>query len=114
MIAHLMGLPTISPDELHRKVQAREVTVIDVNAPTVWLAGHVPSAVNLDHATYGPADLPEDRTAMLVFYCSNPMCRKAPTAALRARKLGYENVRVMAAGIKGWMSARLPVETQAS
>jgi rhodanese-related sulfurtransferase len=48
---------------------------------------------------------------MLVFYCSNPLCRKAPTAALRARKLGYENVRVMSAGINGWMSAQLPVES---
>jgi 3-mercaptopyruvate sulfurtransferase SseA len=29
------------------------------------------------------------------------------------RKLGYENVRVMSAGIKGWLSARLPIESGA-
>jgi rhodanese-related sulfurtransferase len=106
-----MGLRTISPDGLHRLIQEGEALVIDVNPPSGWLQARVPGAVNLDPAAYDPADLPEDRARLLVFYCSNPLCRKAPSAALRARKLGYENVCVMSAGIKGWMSARLPVES---
>lgn len=111
MIAWLMGLRTISPDELHRLTRVGEAMAIDVNSPIGWLQARVPGALNLDPATYEPADLPEDKTALLVFYCSNPLCRKAPNAALRARKLGYENVCVMSAGIKGWMSARLPIES---
>jgi len=39
------------------------------------------------------------------------MCRKAPNAARRAKKLGYTNVQVMSAGISGWMSANLPTES---
>ena len=111
MIALLMGLRTISPNDLQQRIARGEAVVFDVNPPHGWRQAHVPGAVNLDHATFDPAALPADKTAMLVFYCSNPLCRKAPTAALRARKLGYENVSVMSAGIAGWIRARLPVES---
>lgn len=114
MIARLMGLSTISPAELHRLVASGGATVFDVNAPASWAQAHVPGAAHLDPAGFGADDLPGDRSALLVFYCSNPLCRKAPNAALRARKLGYANVRVLSAGIKGWISARLPVESGAA
>jgi 3-mercaptopyruvate sulfurtransferase SseA len=39
------------------------------------------------------------------------LCRKAPNAARRAKKLGHANVKVMSAGISGWLSARLPVSS---
>lgn len=45
-----------------------------------------------------------------MFYCSNFMCRKAPTAARRAKAMGHGNVQVMSAGIQGWLGERLPVE----
>jgi rhodanese-related sulfurtransferase len=111
MFARLMGLKTISPSDLDRLVREGQVTAIDVNSPISWTQARVPGAVNLDPTAFTPGDLPEDRAALLVFYCSNPLCRKAPNAALRARKLGYENVRVMSAGIKGWLNARLPTES---
>ena len=111
MFALLMGLRTISPTELQRRLQAGEARAIDVNSRGSWAQAHVPGAVNLDPVSYDPTSLPADRSALLVFYCSNPLCRKAPNAALRAKKLGYDNVRVMSAGIKGWLSAGLPTES---
>jgi len=48
-----------------------------------------------------------------VFYCSNPLCRKAPSAARRAKQMGYTDVKVMSAGISGWLDAKLPTETGA-
>lgn len=109
-MAMLMGLKTIAPAELLRLVQARDVTVVDVNSPQRWQTGRVPGALNLDPHTFASGDLPPDQEADLVFYCSNPLCRKAPQAARRAKTMGYKNVRVMAAGIKGWLDAGLPVE----
>jgi rhodanese-related sulfurtransferase len=50
-------------------------------------------------------------SGMVAFYCSNPLCRKAPNAARRAKQMGYGNVRVMSAGISGWLSAKLPTES---
>ena len=114
MFALLMGLKTISPEDLNRMGQSPgAVNVFDVNSHQSWMEAHVPGAKNLDPVDYKDTDLPADKNAALVFYCSNPMCRKAPNAARRAKKLGYGNVRVMSAGISGWLSAKLPTESGA-
>lgn len=109
MFALLMGLKTISPQDLHLKIQQQAVTVFDVNSVQSWNKARVPGALNLDPENYTVGDLPTDKTSCLVFYCSNPMCRKAPNAARRAKKMGYENIKVLSAGITGWVGARLPV-----
>lgn len=110
MFAQLMGLKTIAPAGLHELIQKRQVTVIDVNSPQSWMKAHVPGALNLDPGGYKDSDLPPDKESSLVFYCSNPMCRKAPNAARRAKGMGYGNVKVMSAGITGWLAKELPTE----
>lgn len=110
MFARLMGLKTISPSELQRLVRDRQVTTFDVNSRQSWMKAHVPGALHLDPAAYQDSDLPADKNSALVFYCSNPLCRKAPNAARRAKGMGYTNVRVMSAGISGWLNAQLPTE----
>ncbi len=111
MIALLMGLPTIAPRDLHRRMQNEPFVTFDVNMRMSWLTARVPGARHLDPAAFEACDLPSDRDAALVFYCSNPLCRKAPNAARRALQMGYTNVRVMSAGISGWQRASLPVES---
>lgn len=113
MFARLMGLHSISPDELQRLMQNGPVTVIDVNSRQSWLSAHVPGAISLDSTGYADSDLPGDKDSMLVFYCSNFLCRKAPNAARRAEGLGYRNVHVMSAGISGWLNASRPTESGA-
>lgn len=110
MYALLMGLASISPRDLHKLVTSHQVAVFDVNSQQSWQEAHVPSSRRLDPATFVAEDLPDDRDATLVFYCSNYMCRKAPNAARRAKRMGYNDVRVMSAGISGWLSAKLPTE----
>lgn len=111
MIARLMGLATIAPAALLERVRAGDVSTFDVNAPARWREAHVPGAVNLDPVAFDASALPADHSALVVFYCSNPLCRKAPNAAVRAKKLGYVNVRVMSAGIQGWVDHGLPTES---
>jgi len=113
MFAFLMGLKTISPTQLHEAMQQREITVIDVNSRQSWMKAHVPGALSLDPVDYAENELPSDKQSRLVFYCSNPMCRKAPNAARRAKKMGYANAMVMSAGITGWIAAKLPTESAA-
>jgi rhodanese-related sulfurtransferase len=110
MFALLMGLKTVSPGGLHQKIQKEQVIVIDVNSRQSWMKARVPGALNLDPAGFNDSDLPPDKESSLVFYCSNPLCRKAPNAARRAKKMGYSNVKVMSAGISGWLAAKLPTE----
>lgn len=113
MLEWLMGYKTVSPARLHQLQQDGPVTAIDVNSRQSWLEAHVPGALNLDPAGYDEKSLPADKDSFLVFYCSNPLCRKAPNAARRARKMGYRNVHVMSAGISGWLNANLPTESGA-
>lgn len=112
MFAQLMGLKTIAPEALHRlSQQPGSVSIYDFNSPQRFDKARVPGAKNLDPAAYDEHDLPADKQASLVFYCSNPMCRKAPNAARRAKKIGYTDVRVMSAGITGWLAAKLPTQS---
>lgn len=113
MFTLLMGLKTISPAKLHQLTQSGVVTVLDVNSHQSWAKARVPGACNLDPTAFSEGDLPADKAAPLVFYCSNPMCRKAPNAARRAKQMGHSNVHVMSAGISGWLSAKLPTESGA-
>ncbi len=110
MFAQLMGLPTISPRDLQRRMQSEPIVVLDVNARSSWLAARVPGARHLDPIAFTASDLPPDHDALLVFYCSGPLCRKAPNAAKRAKGMGYGRVCVMAAGISGWVGAKLATE----
>ncbi len=111
MLARLMGLKTISPERLQRLLRERGANVFDVNARASWLGARVPGARHLDPTGFGAADLPDDKGALLVFYCSNPLCAKAPSAARRAKKLGHDNVLVLSAGIRGWIGAGLPTQS---
>lgn len=110
MLATLMGLKSISCRDLHDLLPERRVAVFDVNARARWAAAHVPGARNLDPVNFAAIELPAERDRPLVFYCSNFLCRKAPTAARRAKAMGYADVRVMSAGIQGWLGEQLPVE----
>lgn len=109
MFALLMGLRSISCNQVLDRLPQRNLTVIDVNDPSRWQRAHVPGALNLDPSLFTASELPADRSAALAFYCSGPLCRKAPRAAKRAKAMGYCDVRVMSAGIEGWLAAGLPV-----
>jgi len=113
MFERLTGFKSISPREVRERMQREPITVIDVNAPQSWETARVPGALSLDGTSYEQKDLPEDKDAFLVFYCSNFLCRKAPNAARRAKEMGYGNVHVMSAGISGWVGASLPTESGA-
>jgi rhodanese-related sulfurtransferase len=82
-----------------------------MNSPRGWATARIPGALNLDPVSYNDNDLPASRDSILVFYCSNFLCSKAPNAARRAKGMGYANVHVMSAGISGWLKASLPTES---
>ena len=109
MFAFLYGLKSIAPAALQQAQQLGTVTVFDLNARMHWERGHVPGARHLP-VDFTRADLPSDPATRLVFYCSNPLCRKAPTAGRRAVQMGFSDVMVMSAGIAGWLAAGLPAE----
>lgn len=111
MIARLMGLPTVDPATLLERMRRERVAVFDVNSLASWQSARLAGARHLDPTSFVEADLAVGRDQSLVFYCSNPFCRKAPLAARRARRMGFQDVAVLSAGISGWLAAGLPTET---
>lgn len=80
-------LEPVEQDALVRRVQAGEVTVIDVRPTAEFEAGHLPGAVSmpLDELQARLQELPRDRA--VVAYCRGPYCVMSfdATALLRAR-----------------------------
>ncbi len=105
-----MGLRTVDPQTLLRRMEDERVAVFDVNSVGSWRSVHVAGARHLDPTSFSEADLGVARDRALVFYCSNPFCRKAPLAARRAKQMGFGDVAVLSAGISGWLAAGLPTE----
>lgn len=108
----LFNLAEITPDDVEALIGKADVYIFDCNPSKSFNRHHVPSAKNVDPAGFREDDLPADRNAMLIFYCSDPLCGAAPYAARRARKMGFANVYVMSSGIRGWMAAGKPVESR--
>lgn len=85
--------------------------VLDVRAPGLYAAGHVPGAVNLPTGKVVASSLeayPED--TLFVVYCSGPHCNGADKAALRLARLGRA-VKKMIGGIEGWKDEGLGLES---
>ena len=77
--------------------------------------GHVPGAKSAF-----PKDddflsrLPQDKNALLVFYCGGPTCPYTGVAVKMAQEAGYTNLKGFQAGLPGWKKAKLPVHAEAS
>lgn len=110
MLKSLVGYELLSPNALNGRLADPGLVIFDANAKRSWLLARVPNARHLDTLEFSTDQLPADKTASLVFYCSNFFCSKAPKAARRARAMGYERVYVLATGISGWITAGLPVD----
>lgn len=103
--------PTVvTPAEVKAALAEKKVTPVDANgAETRAAFGTLPGALLLGEAGVTADLLGADKSRALVFYCSSERCSAAPGAAKEALELGYTEVRVMKAGIKGWVAAGFDV-----
>ncbi len=108
------GLETLSVAEVNERIAAGHAVLCDVNSADVRSELGVIGGARLlsSYRDYDvDVELPRDRTRPLVFYCHSPFCSAAVDAARKAVAAGYSRVSVMPDGIKGWVDARLPVES---
>ena len=68
--------------------------------------GYIPSAVSIPNSKFEAlkGNLPENKDALLVFYCQGPTCKLSHKSAWKAEKLGYKNVKVFENGFPKWKS----------
>ena len=106
------ALPKVSVDEVAALIEAKQVQPVDANgADTRKEYGTLPGAVLLtNYRSFDLSELPADKSKELVFYCGGETCSAAPKAAERAKEAGYTSVKVMSAGITGWVKAHKPVD----
>ena len=111
MTANAGEFPDISITDLKTAIEAKTVTVLDVNGSDSYKNGHVPGALDFSAVEKELATkLPADKGALVVAYCGGPGCNAYTAGAKAAKALGYTNVKHLAAGISGWTSAKQPVE----
>jgi rhodanese-related sulfurtransferase len=107
-------LPTVSADELRRKLESGDdFVLVDALAPMVYAHSHLPGAINLPSSDVDPARVARripDRSTEIVVYCSSPECEDSLMTATRLRELGYANVTHYAGGKDEWKALGLPLE----
>lgn len=102
---------SLLPEQVQLRLAGGRIRVFDANPVDVFNKHHVRGARRVEYDQVKPSDLPADKSSSIVFYCMNERCTASPIAARRARELGWTDVYVMPAGIKGWIAAGLEVAT---
>lgn len=108
----LQGGSGVSPAEAVRLMNHEKATVIDVCEPAEFEQGHIGGARSVPLGSLADAKgLPSNKALPLVVACASGM--RAQRAAAVLRKQGYQDVRVLAGGMRAWREASLPVVTGA-
>jgi DNA-binding transcriptional ArsR family regulator/rhodanese-related sulfurtransferase len=103
-------LEPVDIEELRRRLETGEVTVLDVRPREEYLAGHIPGAVSMpiDELERRLAEVPRGRP--VIAYCRGPFCVFASGAVETLRARGF-SARRMTSGVPEWRLAANPVAT---
>ena len=86
---------------------AEDVMIIDARPKRAkYDKGHIPMAVSIPDMEFDKhiTKLPDNKNALLIFYCGGVKCKLSHKSARKAEKLGYTNVKVFADGYPGWLA----------
>jgi rhodanese-related sulfurtransferase len=97
--------PELSVEETADLIAEGHAVVVDVSPRRRWSSGHLPGAINLSPSEFTEADIPADKDATVLFYCSDMGGAASRFAAQRAVKLGFVHVFTMRGGLRAWMAA---------
>ncbi|MGC9062921.1 rhodanese-like domain-containing protein [Calditerrivibrio sp.] len=107
-------LKTIAPEDKLDKdglksilTHDRSAILIDARPPMAYKAGYIPGAIVIPAAELEKHvdKLPKDKNTTLIFYCVGGC--SSPTAAIKAKSLGYKNVKIYAGGFPDWISSEI-------
>jgi rhodanese-related sulfurtransferase len=102
----------VSAAEAVQLINRERAVLIDVSEPAEYAAGHAGGSKNVPLAKLeSGGDLPKNKALPLVVVCATGS--RATRAVATLRKLGFENSRALAGGLKAWREANLPVEKSA-
>ena len=107
------SLQPVSQDELMRRLEHREVIILDVRPISEYNAGHIAGArsIPIDELNSRLRELPKSRR--IVAYCRGPYCVFADEAVMRLRSHGYKAFP-LEGGFPEWKLRGFPVTTDPS
>jgi len=102
------NITEISPAEARKQVEIGGAILVDVREESDWREGHAQGA---KHLSRGEIELEieeqiPDVTKPIICYCGGGS--RSALVAESLQKMGYENVRSMTGGLRGWNEAGLP------
>ncbi len=101
---------SLSPAEAVQLINREKAVVIDVGEPQEFASGHVIGSRNVPFGQLEDklAGLVKNKATPVIMVC--PVGARAARAAGLARKMGFEQARSIAGGLRAWKDASLPVE----
>lgn len=115
----LVKLPAdkvIDTDTLYDMLDdGQPVFVGDARPKPIYDVGHIPTskATPSDKLKENINWLPQDKNALIVFYCGGVTCPLSPAAAKIAMENGYTNVKVYVEGFPAWKEEVYPSHVNA-
>ena len=102
----------ISPAEARKQIENGKAVLIDVREEADWREGHAKGAKHLSRGVI-ELDIEEeipDVKKPIICYCGGGSRSALVTESLQ--KMGYENVRSLAGGLRAWKEQGLPTEKE--
>ncbi|WP_423934316.1 rhodanese-like domain-containing protein [Comamonas sp. 23] len=105
-----MGGGTLSPANAVALINREKAVVVDVSDAQEFGAGHIANAKNvpLDQLEAQLPSVVKNKALPLILVCAQG--QRSQRAVAVAKKLGYTNVQALAAGMKGWRAASMPLK----
>ena len=100
---------TVTNDELLRKLESGNVTVLDVRPESEYETGHIAHALSIPIDQLSKRLKELHKSTEIVAYCRGPFCVFADDAVALLSKAGYK-VNRLEEGFPEWQLQELPVE----
>jgi rhodanese-related sulfurtransferase len=103
------GGGSIGTAEAVRLINREKGVLVDVCEPGEFAAGHAIGARNIPVGSLATSkDLPSNKALPVILMCASGS--RSGRAAGMLKKMGYDNVQVVAGGNAAWREASLPME----
>jgi rhodanese-related sulfurtransferase len=94
-----------SPLEVHEKLAAGEIVLIDVRTPAEFMFEHIPGAMLYPMSGFDASALPEQGRKRIVFHCGSGI--RSRRIAERCQAAGVAPLAHMEGGFGAWKAAGL-------
>ncbi len=101
-------LGSVSAAYVKKVLDGGKATVIDARPmKRKYAKGHVPGAISIPNSQFDKRVnlLPADKQSQLIYYCGGVKCPLSVNSALKAKALGYTDVKVFQGGYPEWKKA---------